>query len=246
MRLVLGLWLCLLCVACAKGPDSQWVKGETGRVVRVMDGDTFALNTGQVVRLASVEAPSFAYRGRKAMPYAEAAKKTLEALTLGRDVQLYYPGMTRDRYDRAIAQVYVLPEAGKKFWLNSRLAENGSVWVRLYPDTASGSETLWDAERSARKSGKGVWRESPPIYSPEDKLPEYGFVITKGKVSMIKPEQGQCYFQLSGYDFKVKVPASANNDCPVSMDDSVEARGWLSKNELRISYRANIRPQPDF
>ena len=55
--LLLGL-VCL--AACGKaGPLDTLQPGEQGRVVRILDGDTLALNTGLVVKLASLEAPSF-------------------------------------------------------------------------------------------------------------------------------------------------------------------------------------------
>ena len=85
----------LLLSACGQDIRDDWLRGEQGRVARVIDGDSLVLETGLVVRLVSVEAPAFAWNERLEHPYAEQSKRALERLTLGREVQLYYPGMKK-------------------------------------------------------------------------------------------------------------------------------------------------------
>ena len=55
----------LILAACnAKSPLPDMQPGETGRVVRVIDGDALVLDTGQSVRLVSIEAPALYPRDR--------------------------------------------------------------------------------------------------------------------------------------------------------------------------------------
>ena len=63
------------------------------------------LDTGQSVRLASIEAPARPYKERAGEPFQEEARRMLEDMALGREVQLFYGGLTRDRHDRALAQI---------------------------------------------------------------------------------------------------------------------------------------------
>ena len=99
-RLKMG---CMTLVACgAPGPLDSLEPGERGRVVRVVDGDTIVLDTGQSVRLVGIEAPSGGYRDHAPQPYPTESKRMMEDIVLGRDIQLHYGGLTRDRYDRAL------------------------------------------------------------------------------------------------------------------------------------------------
>ena len=121
----------ILSSACSQAspfPDMQ--PGETGRVVNVIDGDMLVLDTGQGVRLVSIESPALYPRDRDADPFAAEGARILEDLTLGRRVQLYYPGITRDRYDRALAHVVTIDGAGPETWLNAAMLERGAAWVR--------------------------------------------------------------------------------------------------------------------
>lgn len=69
-------------------------RGERGRVVAVIDGDSVTLESGLQVRLAGLQAPKLAL-GREGFvdwPLAEAARKALKAIALGREAELRYGG----------------------------------------------------------------------------------------------------------------------------------------------------------
>ncbi|MEL7481508.1 MAG: hypothetical protein AAGJ29_08095, partial [Pseudomonadota bacterium] len=77
-----GLHICTRSFPAGRGLwDTLWpysAKGEVGRVVRVIDGDALVLDTGLVVRLAGIEAPSPERRGRRGQPYADTSARVLE------------------------------------------------------------------------------------------------------------------------------------------------------------------------
>ncbi|MFT3728807.1 MAG: hypothetical protein QM759_13365 [Terricaulis sp.] len=82
--------LILSAALAACGPQiGSLQKGETGRVVRVYNGDTLLLDSGLRVFLAEVDAP----RGKQA--YANQSRAELEALALNRTVLLAYGGTRR-------------------------------------------------------------------------------------------------------------------------------------------------------
>ena len=104
MARIFGLAIYALIVSCApSSPLLDMQAGEQGRVVKIIDGDALILESGQSVRLVSILAPVLSPRDRPPERYAGESARTLEDLALGRRVQLYYPGLTRDRYDRALA-----------------------------------------------------------------------------------------------------------------------------------------------
>ena len=135
------------------------VAGETGIVARVIDGDSLVLDSGLKVSLAAIQAPKPAWQGKyEAWPMAGEARDVLNKLTLGKKVKLFYGGDTRDRYGRAVAQVYTLDAKGAPdIWLQQAMVKAGLArvysWAGYHQDTAG----LYRAETAARAAGRGIW-----------------------------------------------------------------------------------------
>lgn len=243
MKLIAVLIAGLVCLSsCAERPEADWLKGETGEVARILDGDTLALNTGLVVRLVSVEAPQRPGRNRAGQPYGDEAAKTLERLALGRPVELFYPGMTEDRYERALAQVFVTTEAGERIWLNQALIEQGAAWVRVYADTAAGSEPLWDAEEKARRERTGLWEIGDPLTSAEAAALRDGvFSILDGELTQATMIDDRCLSSLVGADLKVYFDA-VGSTCEAAYETPLEIRGWARGGAIYVGATENLRP----
>jgi endonuclease YncB( thermonuclease family) len=137
--------------ACARAPDLA--PGETGRIARVFDGDTLTLDAGLRVRLVEIEAPSERYSDG----YAKEARQALEAASVGRIAQLFYGGLSRDRYQRALAHVIASNETGSDVWLNGYMVRQGAARVRTYPDNARRVRQLLKLEEEARVARRGLW-----------------------------------------------------------------------------------------
>lgn len=97
--------------------------------MRVFDGDALSLDTGWSVRLICIEAPAAPYRNREGEPGYETSKRVLEDMELGREVELRFAGLTRDRYDRALAHVVTTDALGPRLWLNSEMVKKGGARV---------------------------------------------------------------------------------------------------------------------
>ena len=145
-------------------PKQKLEAGESGRVARVIDGDTLVLESGLKVQLASILAPRPARKAdkknsaRPAEPLAEQARQMLAALTRGEKVRLYYGGRHRDRYGRAVAQVMVLNDKGEvTSWVQQVMVGTGMARVYTWPGTAQNTALLYKAERAARRAGQGIW-----------------------------------------------------------------------------------------
>ena len=131
--------------------------GEAGKVVDVRDGDLLILDSGLNVRLAEIEAPRDAWRDRPADPFGKEATRILEFAALGRSAQLYYGGLLRDRYERALAHAVVTDEAGRQVWLNGYQVRQGAARVRSYADNSARATMLYPLEVEARDQGRGLW-----------------------------------------------------------------------------------------
>ncbi len=152
-----GFVLAGLAAACSQQGDLT--EGEGGRVARVLDGDSLALDTGLRVRLAEVEAPAAGFKERVGEPGADAARLVLERGSVGREARLWYGGLSRDRYQRAIAHVIAKDEVGGDVWLNGLAVRQGAARVRTYPDNAKRARKLLTLEDEARRDKRGLWVE---------------------------------------------------------------------------------------
>lgn len=253
MRWSIALFLSALygCSAPVCPPETE--TGEMGRVVRVNTGDTLALNTGQVVRLVSISAPPFR---RDAIDDNEAAKRSrrhLSDLSLGRDVQLCYPGLTRDRYDRALAHLFTADQRGPQIWLNHEMLEVGHAWYRFYPDTLALVEPLQNAERSARYNTSGVWKtyKNQYIAGPAPPDSAYGFHIAmvelgprvKASPSTVTDRRfrAKCVRRLRHTNLNLAIHVAAADVCDLPSGEYL-VRGRVSDGALQLRLNAHIEP----
>lgn len=112
----------------------------TGRVERVIDGDTIIVGTNRV-RLAAIDAPELKE------PFGQESKEALCDMILHRIVRVEWKH--RGRYRRIIGQVYL----GDK-WINAALIAHG--WARQ-AQRYSRSAHLAAAEESARSRSLALW-----------------------------------------------------------------------------------------
>ena len=181
--------------------EADLAEGEAGRVARVLDADSLALDTGLRVRLAEVEAPAAGYGDRAGEPGAEAAKAVLERAALGREARLWYGGLSRDRYERAIAHVIARDEVGSDVWLNGLAVRQGAARVRTYPDNAKRARKLLAMEEEARAAKRGLWAEDFwRVRSLDDLAGAPNFAVVEGVVAGVteRPGDGEAHLARGG------------------------------------------------
>lgn len=153
-RATLGLVLALPVSACAPercGP-------RRGEVVRVLDGDTVVLRSGEIVRYLLIDSPE---TGDPPECFGLEAREANRALVAGKEVQLRYDAECEDRYGRLLAHVEV---AGRE--VNRTLVERGFACLSRFPlSDAADSEEIEELEAQAREARRGLWgacaREHP-------------------------------------------------------------------------------------
>lgn len=245
-----GIAAALLVCGCSGEPDpfdalSELATGERGRVVRVIDGDALVLSTGQSVRLIGIEAPAGPYRDRPGEAGFDTAKRMLEDMTLGREVELRYAGLTRDRYDRALAHVVTVDDLGPKLWLNAEMVKRGGAQVRVYPDTADANAPLVSLEQAARSEKTGLWKESGWTIAEANDLPDRfgGFRLVYGTTGGMEgsDEPGvSCDVILERSMLRLQIRRSAAELCQLPPDTPVLARGFVRDLRMEISHPLNL------
>jgi micrococcal nuclease len=128
-----------------------------GKVRRVIDGDTFELENGQRVRLIGVDAPEYQPWKSHADFYGREASVYLKGLLTGQHVRLEPDLETHDKYGRILAYVYLL--SGR--FVNQQLVEEGYARAKLYRPNRRYDTLLKKAQRQARDSQKGLWKNEP-------------------------------------------------------------------------------------
>ena len=246
MKHLFGLLGGIILVACgAPDPLSALQPGEEARVVRILDGDTFALSTGLVVKLASLEAPSFG-RGENAdAVHARESARILEDLIMGRQVRLYYPGLTRDRYDRAIAHVETIDRLGSRYWVNHEIARRGGARVRIYPDTEALGEDLLSAEADARLERSGLWGKRAYFNHSATSISSTvrGFAVIEGKTLGSAGPGGAfaaCRISIEGAAVLLEISEDAKSLCQLESGTAFRARGYLREGRLDITHPLNL------
>ena len=246
MKHLMGLIGAILITACGAGDSLDVLqRGEEARVVRILDGDTLALSTGLVVKLASLEAPSFGRGERQDAIHAKESARILENLVMGRQVRLYYPGLTRDRYDRAIAHVKTIDQLGAEYWVNHEVARRGGAHVRIYPDTDILGEELLQAEADARIERSGLW--SKRAYFDHSAIAVSsdfrGFTVIKGKTFGSAGPGGAyaaCRISIEGAAMLLEFDEEAKTLCSLKSGTQFRARGYMREGRMEITHPLNF------
>lgn len=123
------------------------------QVVRVIDGDTILLSTGEKVRFIGVDTPE-TVDPRKPVEYlGKEATEYNRKLVGSNKVRLEFDVQERDKYGRLLAYVY-LPDGT---FVNAELVKNGYARVATYPPNVKHQDLFLKLEREARENNRGLW-----------------------------------------------------------------------------------------
>lgn len=124
----------------------------SGRVVRILDGDTYEVlaagNKLVRVRMMGIDAPE------KNQPFGQRSKQTLGILCGGQTVSVQPTGI--DRYGRVLA--YTFNRQGMN--INAEMVRRGMAW---HYTQYSNDPQLADAERFAQRNRVGLWIDPNPL-----------------------------------------------------------------------------------
>jgi len=230
--------------ACSPQPDLS--PGEHGRIARITDGDVLGLDTGLKVRLAEIEAPAPGYDGREDQPFAREARAQLVSTAMGRSAALFYGGLQRDSYGRAIAHVIASDETGADVWLNGYLARQGAARIRTYPDNARRARKLLAFEAEARAAKRGLWSlDHWRIRRPDDLQSPPNFLILEARCLASEGEGAETLAHITLGGARLTGLAKLGHpDIQLSSGVTLRLRGRLDTREpeskLRLTHWAQI------
>lgn len=157
----------LLCAIALYGISVSATAAELeGRVIGVSDGDTITVLVGAhvsvKVRLAGIDAPE------KAQPFGSVSKKNLSDHVYEKKVTVEWE--KKDRYGRVLGRVLVDGSDACLEQIRAGLAWHYKQYAKDQP--ASLRLAYEEAERLARQSRAGLWREPNPIPPWEFRHPD--------------------------------------------------------------------------
>ena len=124
----------------------------TSHVTRVIDGDTFEIESGQKVRMIGINTPEAVDTRKPVECYGKEASAHAKELLLDQDVVLVKDISETDPYGRLLRYVYV----GNNF-INKSLVEDGYAFATSYPPDIAYQKEFQAAERDASFNKRGLW-----------------------------------------------------------------------------------------
>jgi micrococcal nuclease len=123
---------------------------QTGKVVKVIDGDTFDLMSDKKirVRMFGIDSPE---RGQA---FSVKAREFTAALIAGKEINVTI--RNKDRYGRSVCDVYL----NDGTYVNAEIVKAGYAWLFT---RYSNDDTLAQLEEDARKNKRGLWQEDNPL-----------------------------------------------------------------------------------
>lgn len=137
------------------------------KCIKVIDGDTIKIATGENVRLIGVDTPE-SRRNKKLYRDADRSKEDVDAiiamgkesakfttgLVLGKDVRLEFDVQKKDRYGRLLAYVYLKDGT----FVNAEIVRQGYASPMTVPPNVKHEELFRNIYREARENKRGLWK----------------------------------------------------------------------------------------
>lgn len=129
---------------------------------RVIDGDTIEIAGGEKVRYIGIDTPEIVDPRSPVECFGKEATAENKKLVEGKMVRLEKDISERDKYGRLLRYVWV----GDTL-VNLELVRNGFAHASSYPPDIARQDELIAAEKTARESELGLWRECQRTESGE-------------------------------------------------------------------------------
>jgi len=225
---------CIACMTCSVAYAAEFSK-----VVRVIDGDTVRLQTGESVRLLGINTPEIGYKGKRSDAGAEEAKAYLKKLVLNHRVLLEQDVEKEDKYTRKLAHVFL--ENGMH--INAQMLRHGMAALSIHPPNFKYEQRLKTAQNYAEKRQLGIWNmnayESKPAESISRRSSKkWGrFSARVNKITQSK-KGAKLWLGEKAY---IWISSAHQNYFPllnIYEDKEIEIRGWPKKWGKYWSIRA--------
>ena len=257
------LVLITLLLACPASSASNWwapsdagpecksqLDVESGRVLRISDGDTIVLSDNRKVRLIGINTLELNEPERKHRSVAENAKNALSQwLPAGESVLLHVGSESHDRHNRLLAHVV---RQSDQLAVAHALLEQGYAFQSAVAPNTKCAGYFAQLENVARKHHRGIWQMTTSLSTPAASIgrKSRGFKFINGTVTKIHVTNKHTILTLDNrlpvmVRGKLADALQANNLLQQLGGKKVEVRGWLSRRQNRVrlwlQHPANLR-----
>lgn len=130
-------------------------ESEISFVTRIIDGDTFEIETKQKVRLIGIDTPELnKTNNRDPECFGTAATQQLSDLILNKKVRMEKDISQTDRFGRLLRYVYI-----DDIFVNRHMVQTGYAYATTYPPDVKFKDTLALAQKTAERNKRGLWKE---------------------------------------------------------------------------------------
>ncbi|MEH6504470.1 MAG: thermonuclease family protein [Cycloclasticus sp.] len=239
-------WLFL---TMALASSSSVIARETGRVAKVVDGDTVVLTSGEKVRLLSINAPEIGYRGELSEPGGYLAKEQLQGLVLGQLVYIEPDVELVDHYGRTLAHLFLAN--GRH--INREMVRDGLAISNIHPPNLKYAEDLQVAQRYAEKKRSGLWQlrayQVKPVTAISTMLvKKWGRFDGQIKTIQRSKKGTKLYFDKTVYIWLARRDLKYFQNLNRYKGREIEVRGWPGKRggqwSIRVRHPSQIILKP--
>lgn len=139
---------------------------QIAKVVKVVDGDTIVLESGQVVRYIGIDTPETSDPRKPVQCFGHEAASKNKELVLGKTIELEKDISETDKYNRLLRYIYI-----DDLFVNDYLVRNGYAYSSPYPPDVAYQDQLDQAEQEARNNNRGLWSSCPNNIIPSAQKP---------------------------------------------------------------------------
>ena len=130
------------------------------KVVKVIDGDTIKIDTGQTVRYIGIDTPELHHPKKKLECFGKEARDKNKKLVEGKLVRLEKDVSETDKYWRLLRYVYVITESSPSGeFINDYLVREGYAYSSTFPPDVKYSDHFRNLENQARENLRGLWNK---------------------------------------------------------------------------------------
>lgn len=232
--------------AAAEPPACEGLEaGPSLTVARVLDGETLLLHDGTELRLVGALAPRASDAGAvpQTWPSEVAARAELEALALGKTIEIAFGGERQDRYGRHVGHAFIASEGAVKVWLQGQMLRLGLARAYTSPLNRKCAAALLAAEATARNAGLGLWGEAAyrvrSADAPNALVPLRGtFQVVEGRIrkatrtrSALRLEFGEAGRR---FGFGVYVPVARGGGSAIVSGGQLPDAAKLENQQIRV------------
>ncbi len=124
-------------------------------VTRIIDGDTFEIETKQKVRLIGIDTPELnKANAREPECFGIQATQKLSDLILNKRIRMEKDRSETDRFGRLLRYVYI-----DNIFVNHHLVDSGFAFAHAYPPDVKFKDALALAQKSAQENKRGLWNK---------------------------------------------------------------------------------------